>query len=183
MRYVCDAPGGKTWFRIETEAEAVERIGCDAPCRRKVLSQGTGKGDADVSAAVQGQFRAGDRAEGTYPARNAAVPDIARRRGQPARHRDAAAGRTGRPHLPPDHRRTWPTATPMSSTPTRSARSASILAWRSNAPAATPTAATDRGPPCPRSGGRRASSVGAHDNALVLSRSIARARPRKNNRN
>lgn len=23
MRYVCDAPGEKTWFRIETEAEAV----------------------------------------------------------------------------------------------------------------------------------------------------------------
>ena len=23
MRYICDAPGGKTWFRIETEAEAV----------------------------------------------------------------------------------------------------------------------------------------------------------------
>ena len=23
MRYVCDEPGGKTWFRIETEAEAV----------------------------------------------------------------------------------------------------------------------------------------------------------------
>jgi hypothetical protein len=23
MRYVCDAPGDKTWFRIETEAEAV----------------------------------------------------------------------------------------------------------------------------------------------------------------
>ncbi len=23
MRYVCDAPAGKTWFRIETEAEAV----------------------------------------------------------------------------------------------------------------------------------------------------------------
>jgi hypothetical protein len=23
MQYVCDAPGGKTWFRIETEAEAV----------------------------------------------------------------------------------------------------------------------------------------------------------------
>jgi hypothetical protein len=23
MEYVCDAPGGKTWFRIETEAEAV----------------------------------------------------------------------------------------------------------------------------------------------------------------
>lgn len=22
MRYVCEAPGGKTWFRIETEAEA-----------------------------------------------------------------------------------------------------------------------------------------------------------------
>jgi hypothetical protein len=22
MRYVCDAPNGKTWFRIETEAEA-----------------------------------------------------------------------------------------------------------------------------------------------------------------
>jgi hypothetical protein len=22
MRYVCDAPGGKTWFRIETQAEA-----------------------------------------------------------------------------------------------------------------------------------------------------------------
>jgi hypothetical protein len=22
MRYVCDAPGGKTWFRFETEAEA-----------------------------------------------------------------------------------------------------------------------------------------------------------------
>lgn len=22
MQYVCDAPGGKTWFRIETEAEA-----------------------------------------------------------------------------------------------------------------------------------------------------------------
>jgi hypothetical protein len=23
MKYVCDAPGGRTWFRIETEAEAV----------------------------------------------------------------------------------------------------------------------------------------------------------------
>jgi len=23
MRYVCDAPGGRTWFRIETEAEAI----------------------------------------------------------------------------------------------------------------------------------------------------------------
>ena len=23
MRYVCDAPGGKTWFRIESEGEAV----------------------------------------------------------------------------------------------------------------------------------------------------------------
>src|SRR5437868_2051337 len=23
MEYVCDAPGGKTWFRIETEAEAL----------------------------------------------------------------------------------------------------------------------------------------------------------------
>ena len=23
MRYVCDAPGGKTWFRIETEGEAL----------------------------------------------------------------------------------------------------------------------------------------------------------------
>ncbi len=23
MKYVCDAPGGKTWFRIETEGEAV----------------------------------------------------------------------------------------------------------------------------------------------------------------
>ena len=24
MRYVCDAPGGKTWFRLETEAEAID---------------------------------------------------------------------------------------------------------------------------------------------------------------
>jgi hypothetical protein len=24
MRYVCDAPGGKTWFRMETDAEAVK---------------------------------------------------------------------------------------------------------------------------------------------------------------
>ncbi len=24
MRYVCDAPGGKTWFRIESEAEAAK---------------------------------------------------------------------------------------------------------------------------------------------------------------
>jgi hypothetical protein len=24
MRYVCDAPGGKTWFRLETEAEAAD---------------------------------------------------------------------------------------------------------------------------------------------------------------
>ena len=24
MQYVCDAPGGKTWFRIETEAEAIQ---------------------------------------------------------------------------------------------------------------------------------------------------------------
>ena len=23
MKYVCDAPGGKTWFRIETQAEAI----------------------------------------------------------------------------------------------------------------------------------------------------------------
>ena len=24
MKYVCDAPGGRTWFRIETEAEAAQ---------------------------------------------------------------------------------------------------------------------------------------------------------------
>src|ERR1700724_2320989 len=24
MRYVCDAPGGKTWFRLETEGEAAD---------------------------------------------------------------------------------------------------------------------------------------------------------------
>jgi len=24
VKYVCDAPGGKTWFRLETEAEAVK---------------------------------------------------------------------------------------------------------------------------------------------------------------
>src|SRR6266478_6075775 len=24
MRYVCDAPGGKTWFRLETEVEAAD---------------------------------------------------------------------------------------------------------------------------------------------------------------
>lgn len=24
MRYICDAPGGKTWFRIESEAEAAK---------------------------------------------------------------------------------------------------------------------------------------------------------------
>ncbi len=24
MRYVCDAPGDKTWFRLETEAEAID---------------------------------------------------------------------------------------------------------------------------------------------------------------
>src|SRR4051812_45444118 len=24
MQYVCDAPGGKTWFRLETEAEAAQ---------------------------------------------------------------------------------------------------------------------------------------------------------------
>jgi hypothetical protein len=24
MRYVCDAPGGKTWFRLETDAEATD---------------------------------------------------------------------------------------------------------------------------------------------------------------
>jgi hypothetical protein len=24
MRYVCDAPGGKTWFRLETETEAAD---------------------------------------------------------------------------------------------------------------------------------------------------------------
>src|SRR3954467_14845604 len=23
MKYLCDAPGGRTWFRIETEAEAI----------------------------------------------------------------------------------------------------------------------------------------------------------------
>lgn len=26
MRYVCDAPDGKTWFRLETEAEAIDEL-------------------------------------------------------------------------------------------------------------------------------------------------------------
>jgi len=30
MRYVCDALGGRTWFRIETEAEAVAFVVCQA---------------------------------------------------------------------------------------------------------------------------------------------------------
>ena len=36
MQYVCDAPKGKTWFRIETEGEAAHesRLMRNVPCGR-----------------------------------------------------------------------------------------------------------------------------------------------------
>src|SRR5260370_19521667 len=57
------------------------RIRRYAPRRREVLSQGGRKGDTELPACLQGFLRAGDRPQSAYTARNAVIPDIARRRG------------------------------------------------------------------------------------------------------
>ena len=79
MRYVCDAPGGKTWFRIETEGEAVAESEAMHHAVEKYFRKEHERAAAELSAIVEGQFRAGNRPEGAYPARDAAVPDVARR--------------------------------------------------------------------------------------------------------
>ena len=79
MRYVCDAPAGKTWFRIETEAEAVSESDVMRHAVEKFFRKEQEKAAQTYQPISKVSFRAGDRAEGAYSARNAAVPDPARR--------------------------------------------------------------------------------------------------------
>ena len=48
MQFVCDAAGQKTWFRIETEAEAARESLAYAPRRREVLSASVRSGFAGL---------------------------------------------------------------------------------------------------------------------------------------
>ena len=151
MKYVCDAPAGKTWFRIETEAEAASESDVMRHAVEKFFRKEQEKATQTLSTAVQGLLRAGDRAQGAHSARDAAVPDLARRRRHAAGHRHAAAGRAGRPQLPADHRRHGERRPLCRARRRDPARWASISASRSSGRAATPTAATDTPRPDPTS--------------------------------
>ena len=44
MQYVCDAPKGKTWFRIETEGEAAHELRLMSHTVEKYFSPRAGEG-------------------------------------------------------------------------------------------------------------------------------------------
>ena len=72
-------PGGKTWFRIETEAEAASESDAMRHAVEKFFRKEHEKAIQSFQPIIQGEFRAGDRPQSTCAAGDAAVPDIARR--------------------------------------------------------------------------------------------------------
>jgi hypothetical protein len=98
MRFVCDAAGGKAWFRIETAAEAAKESELMRHAVEKHFRRAHEQASQSYKAGAGALRRAGHRARGAHPPGHAGVPDAARRGGHRARHRHApaAAGRAGR---------------------------------------------------------------------------------------
>ena len=64
MQYVCDAPKGKTWFRIETEGEAAHEVAPDAPHSREIFLPRAGEGSPILASGAAQRDRARHRPRG-----------------------------------------------------------------------------------------------------------------------
>ena len=135
MQYICDAPGQKSWFQIETEGEAARKSDAMSHAVEKHFRQAHEAAVKPISQA-QHLHRAEHRPCGSCAARHAGVPDLARCRG----HALATA------MLPPGGRESQPSGSSLSDLRTRSptltrrmpsGRWASISASPWIAPAAT----------------------------------------------
>ena len=79
MEYICDAPGDRTWFRLVSEGEAAMESELMRHAVEKYFRREWEKAAESFTSADLGLHRAGYRQGGAYPARDAAVPDVARR--------------------------------------------------------------------------------------------------------
>src|SRR2546421_8264111 len=95
MQYVCDAPNGKAWFRIETEGEAVHESRLMSHTVERYFR---GEREKAVQSWRPERPNAIERDIGPRSpctARDAAFPHVARQGGQCADYSDAAAGWQG----------------------------------------------------------------------------------------
>ncbi len=92
----------KTWFRLETPAEAAAEALASSR-RREAFLPRDGESDSKLSASLQDLYRAGDRPQGISSAR-CPLPDLAGLRGHGPRHGHAASGRETGLGLQDDHR-------------------------------------------------------------------------------
>ena len=102
MQYVCDAPKGKTWFRIETEGEAVHESRLMSHTVEKYFRREREK--AVLASGATQRNRARHRSRGPCTARDAAFPHVARQGGQCTDYSDAATGWQGSRRVPDHHR-------------------------------------------------------------------------------
>ena len=170
MRYVCDAPGGRTWFRIESEAEAVAESEAMHHAVEKYFRKEYERAAQSFRPVSKVNF---EQEIGLKAHIQREMPLFLTLRDDDrhaARDRDAAAERSRGPRLPADHRRSRQRR-PVSRARRRGPRAGdSITASRSNARAAIRTAATEaqepsRGAairrPAPRRGERHEPTQGA----------------------
>jgi len=147
MRYICDAPGNKTWFCIETEGEAADESDTMQHAVEKYFRKEKRARDPDLPADLDRLHRTGDRPQGASPARDAAVPDAARRRRDPLVTAMLPAARRDESGLPADSSSARANTDPY----TDNADAIRVLAQHFRivldpVRAASPTAATSRSP-------------------------------------
>ena len=95
MRYVCDAPGGTTWFQIETQAEAALESQAMNHAVEKHFIQ-VQETAAKSYVAPPGPFFERDIGQGPHPTAHADLSHAAGRRRASVRHGDDPAGRPRR---------------------------------------------------------------------------------------
>lgn len=104
MQYVCDAPKGKTWFRIETEGEAAHESRLMNHTVEKYFHNEREKAVQSWRPERPNAIEARHRPRGPCTARDAGFPHVARQGGQCTGYSDAATGRRGSRQVPDHHR-------------------------------------------------------------------------------
>src|SRR6478735_1708391 len=104
MQYVCDAPKGKTWFRIETEGEAVHESRLMSHTVEKYFRREREKAVQSWRPERPNAIERDIGLEAPCTARDAAFRRVAPQGGQCADYSDAAAGWQGSRRVPHHHR-------------------------------------------------------------------------------
>jgi len=176
MKYVCDAPGGNTCFRIETEAEAA----AESDDMRHAVEKFFRKEQEKAAQTLQPLSKVFFEQEIGLKAH------IQREMPLFLTLRDDEGNPLVTAMLPPGGRTTgafdrsssaWRTPTLMSTMPTRSKRSASISDSPSRGGAATPIAAIDATRPVPVEGAKRVEIVRPRERLAFSARCSRAAAP------